>query len=144
MFLTGFDFAAILVYTICDEVAPFPLEGNIGMAVGAGVLLGLVTMLIQYVGLFLTGFHVGVPIGLAALIVVEEMDVEQQAKWFPIIILVGLGLVSALLGLKFQKPLTILGTRYGCRFVLYVHQYHFRTRKQTCISHGESFQDKAH
>ena len=43
MFLVGFDFAALLVYTICEEESAFPPEGNIGMAVGAGVLVGLVS-----------------------------------------------------------------------------------------------------
>lgn len=109
MFLTGFIFASILVYTICWEENALPQEGNIGVAVGAGILVGLVTMLVQYVGIFLTGFHFGVAIAVVALIVVEQF-VHPDTKWIPIGVLVGIGIVFALLSLKFQKALTILGT----------------------------------
>lgn len=109
MFLTGFTFAAVLVYTVCEEEKAFPLEGNIGIAVGAGVLVGLVTMLIQHVGLFLTGLHFGVAVGVAALIVVEQF-IHPDTKWIPVGVLVGMGLICGGLSLKFQKTLTILGT----------------------------------
>ncbi|XP_076464920.1 transmembrane protein 198-like isoform X2 [Babylonia areolata] len=109
MFLTGFIFASILVYTICQEEDALPPEGNIGVAVGAGILCGLVTMLIQYVGLFLTGFDFGVALGMGGLIVVEQFT-HPETKWIPIGVLVGVGLVFAVLGLKFQKAVTILGT----------------------------------
>lgn len=109
MFLTGFTFATVLVYTICQEEDALPPEGNIGVAVGAGILCGLVTMLIHYVGLFLTGFHFGVALGTGVLIIVEQF-VHPETKWIPIGVLVGVGIVFALLSLKFQKALTILGT----------------------------------
>ena len=109
MFLTGFIFASILVYTICLEEDALPPEGNIGVAVGAGILCGLVTMLVQYVGLFLTGFHFGVAVGTGALIVVEQFT-HPETKWIPIGVLVGVGLIFAVISLKFQKSLTILGT----------------------------------
>ncbi|KAK7110387.1 transmembrane protein 198-like [Littorina saxatilis] len=109
MFLTGFTFASVLVYTICLEEDALPPEGNIGVAVGAGILCGLVTMLIQYVGLFLTGFHFGVALGAGALIIVEQVT-HPETKWIPIGVLTGVGLVFAILSLKFQKTLTILGT----------------------------------
>ncbi|KAL8580810.1 hypothetical protein ACOMHN_017314 [Nucella lapillus] len=109
MFLTGFLFASILVYTICKEEDALPPEGNIGVAVGSGILCGLVTMLVQYVGLVLTGFDFGVAVATVALVVVEQFA-HPHSRWIPIGTLVGLGLVFAVLSLRFQKALTILGT----------------------------------
>ncbi|KAK7481276.1 hypothetical protein BaRGS_00027536 [Batillaria attramentaria] len=109
MFLTGFIFASVLVYTICIEEDALPPEGNIGVTVGAGILCGLVTMLVQYVGIFLTGFHFGVALAVGALIIVEQF-VHPGTKWIPIGVLVGVGIIFAVVSLKFQKAMTILGT----------------------------------
>ncbi|XP_050418320.1 transmembrane protein 198 [Patella vulgata] len=109
MFLTGFIFGSVLVYMICLEEDILPPEGNAGVAIGAGILCGLITMLVQYVGLFLTGFHLGIAVAVGVLIVIEQFY-HPETKWIPIGILVGLGLLLAVLILKFQKSMTILGT----------------------------------
>ncbi|XP_046375919.1 transmembrane protein 198-like isoform X1 [Haliotis rufescens] len=109
MFLTGFIFGGVLIYMICKEEEIMPTEGNIGVAIGAGILCGLITMLVQYVGLFLTGFHLGLALAIAVLIVLEQF-MHPSTKWIPIGLLVGLGLLFAFLILKFQKCFTILGT----------------------------------
>ena len=76
MFLYGFIFGSIVVYLICaeEEVLPgwdinqlnqtlsktFLTEwSNALIAMSAGLLFGLITMLVQYVGLFMLGFHTG-------------------------------------------------------------------------------------
>ena len=75
MFLYGFIFGSIVVYLICAEEEVLPgiintsitivnlailLEwSNAAIAVSAGLLFGLITMLVQYVGLFMLGFHTG-------------------------------------------------------------------------------------
>ena len=55
MFLTGFIFGSIVVYLICLEEGIFPLWANTVIAVSAGILFGLITLLVQYVGLFMLG-----------------------------------------------------------------------------------------
>lgn len=67
MFLTGFIFASAVVYLICLEEDLLPTGGNAGIAAGAGILFGLITMLVQYVGLFMTGLHTGLLIGIIVL-----------------------------------------------------------------------------
>ncbi|KAL5007709.1 hypothetical protein ScPMuIL_016515 [Solemya velum] len=109
MFLTGFSFGAILVYLICIEHDVLPPGGNAGVAAAAGILCGLITMLVQYVGLFLTGFHLGISIAIGALVVIEQFY-HPETKWIPIGLLVGIGLVFALVILKCQRSGTILGT----------------------------------
>ena len=107
--MTGFIFGSVLVYMICLEEDILPPEGNAGVAIGAGILCGLITMLVQYVGLFLTGFHLGVGLGVGVLIVLEQY-MHPSTKWIPIGIMVGIGIFLAVLILKLQKSLTILGT----------------------------------
>ncbi|KAH3715191.1 transmembrane protein 198-like isoform X2 [Dreissena polymorpha] len=109
MFLTGFLFGAILVYLICMEERTFTPLINAGIALGAGILCGLLTMLVQYVGLFITGFNLGVSVAVCVLILLEQF-IHPQTLWIPIGVLVGTGIIFALVTLRFQKAGTILGS----------------------------------
>jgi len=84
-----------------------------GVALAAGLLFGLITMLVQYVGLFMTGFHTGLFaafIGLAA----ADPFFQPASAWVTLALLLGGGLTLAVLNLACQKWLTILGTSlYG-------------------------------
>ncbi|KOB73474.1 Transmembrane protein, partial [Operophtera brumata] len=62
MFSTGFSFAVAIVYAICMQEHLLPQYGNITVSVCAGLLFGLITMLIQYVGIFVSGLHLGLSI----------------------------------------------------------------------------------
>ena len=55
MFFTGFVFASVVVYLICLEENILPMWSNALIAASAGVLFGLITLLVQYVGLFMLG-----------------------------------------------------------------------------------------
>lgn len=109
MFLTGFIFGTVLVYIICIEEDILPPEANAGIAIAAGIICGLITMLVQYVGLFLTGFHLGIGLSSGVLVTVDQFY-NITNKWIPIGVLIGVGILFALLILKFQKAGTILGT----------------------------------
>ncbi|KAB7505754.1 Transmembrane protein [Armadillidium nasatum] len=108
MFLTGFLFASVVVYLICLSEALLPLIGNAGVALGAGVLFGLITMLVQYVGLFMTGFHTGLFLGVALVAAVYPW--APPSVWAVVGMLLSSGLLMAVLTLYFQKGLTIIGT----------------------------------
>lgn len=76
MFLTGFVFASIIVYLIClesQQEAGLPLWAAALIALSAGLLFGLITLLVQYVGLFILGFHGGLLMGLAGLVVAADL-----------------------------------------------------------------------
>ena len=109
MFMTGFIFGGLVTYLICLEENLLPLEGKIGASLAAGVLCGLITMLVQYVGLFMTGFNFGLLLSIAVLIIMEQFY-HPTTKWIPITTIFGTGLLFALLILYFQKSLTMLGT----------------------------------
>lgn len=109
MFLTGFIFTSVLVYLILSRLTVLPMEGDIGVALGGGVLIGLLTMLVQYVGLFFTGFQFGAAIGIVSLIAVNFLYFIE-IHWIRIGVICGLGFVCAIVTLKFQKGGMILGT----------------------------------
>jgi hypothetical protein len=114
MFLTGFIFGSIIVYLICLQEKLLPAYGNAGVALGAGLLFGLITMLVQYVGLFMTGFHTGLFAGVVALATAEQFRWQPATVWTSAAVLLGSGLLAAVLNLYWQKGLTVLGTSvYG-------------------------------
>ncbi|KAF2902572.1 hypothetical protein ILUMI_03620 [Ignelater luminosus] len=116
MFLTGFIFASCIVYLICLQGELMPPYGNAGVALLAGFLFGLITMLVQYVGLFMSGLHTGLLLGLAALLAADHIleTSPTGSVWLCVGVLLASALLFAVLNLYFRKGLTILGTSvYG-------------------------------
>lgn len=134
MFLTGFIFGSIIVYLICLEENILPMWANTVIAVSAGLLFGLITLLVQYVGLFMLGFHGGLLLGLIGLVVADisrRLILEQNkitdggallggdytplhSPWISVGTLLASGLVMSLCNLYFQKSLTIFNSAlYG-------------------------------
>jgi len=112
MFLTGFIFGSLVVYLICleeKEKEILPMWANTLIAVSAGILFGLITLLVQYVGLFMLGFHGGLIIGILILCIIELVDPlsSPDSPWVSLLILLFFGLVMALCNLYLQKSLTI-------------------------------------
>lgn len=118
MFLTGFAVGGLLTFVLLDEYSGLPVEGNAGIAVGVGIICGLITMLVQYVGLFLTGLTFGLFLA-AVILVIVEFFVHIENRWISIGIMIGLGTIFAVVALRFQKSLTILQTSvFGAALML--------------------------
>ena len=104
----------MLTISLCPEWS------NAAIAISAGLLFGLITMLVQYVGLFMLGFHSGLLAGLVGLCCVELYYVPPTA-WLTLGVLLATGLVFALLTLYFQviKSIRIWPTikLFSCRKV---------------------------
>lgn len=116
MFLTGFIFASSIVYLICLQGVLMPPYGNAGVAIFAGILFGLITMLVQYVGLFMEGLHTGLLLSLGGLLAADHiMETSPRGSvWLCVGVLLASALLFAILNLYFRKGLTILGTSlYG-------------------------------
>lgn len=112
MFLTGFVFGSVVTYLVCLEQQLLPWEGKLelaGVAALFGVVVGLITMLVHQLGLFITGFSNGALLGTGALVIMEFFY-HPRTVWICIGVVFLTGLVSALLILYFQKGLTILST----------------------------------
>lgn len=122
--MTGFIFGSVLTYLICLEEELLPLEGKIGIALAAGVLCGLITMLVQQVGLFSIGLNFGILLGTGALIIMEQFY-HPSTKWITIGVLFGSGLLFAVLCLYFQRGLTIMGTAiFGSALIVSALDYY--------------------
>ena len=105
MFLMGFVFGSLVVYLICMEENILPMWANTSIAVSAGVLFGLITLLVQYVGLFMLGFHGGLILGIIILCSIEIFGHSQSSPdspWISVGILLLCGLVMSLCNLYFQ------------------------------------------
>jgi len=123
MFLYGFIFGSIVVYLICAEEEVLPEWSNALIAMSAGLLFGLITMLVQYVGLFMLGFHTGLLVGLVGLCGVE-LHYTPPSAWLTLGVLLAAGLTLALLNLYFQKWLTIFGSSlYGGAILMVTTDY---------------------
>lgn len=123
MFLYGFIFGSIVVYLICAEEEVLPEWSNALIAMSAGLLFGLITMLVQYVGLFMLGFHTGLLVGLVGLCGVE-LHYTPPSAWITLGVLLATGLTLALLNLYFQKWLTIFGSSlYGGAILMVTTDY---------------------
>ncbi len=103
MFFTGFIFASIVVYLICLEEAILPVWSNALIALSAGLLFGLITLLVQYVGLFMLGFHSGLLLAIVGLCAGDFFQwAVPPSPWASVGILLLAGLALALLNLCFQ------------------------------------------
>ncbi|XP_054273146.1 transmembrane protein 198-like isoform X1 [Macrosteles quadrilineatus] len=113
MFLTGFIFGSVIIYMICIQDKLLPPYANAGMALSAGLLLGLITMLVQYVGLFMTGFHTGLFVAIASLVTTEQVS-HPPTLLTTAGTMLGCGVLFAVLNLQWPKAFTVLGTSvYG-------------------------------
>uniref|UniRef100_A0A8C8S808 Transmembrane protein 198 n=1 Tax=Pelusios castaneus TaxID=367368 RepID=A0A8C8S808_9SAUR len=66
-------------------------------------------MLVRSVGLFMVGLLLGLLLGLATLVAMEPFY-HPPSVWVPLGLLLGLGLLSAVLTLQWQKLFTTLST----------------------------------
>ena len=109
-----------------------PMWANTVIAVSAGLLFGLITLLVQYVGLFMLGFHGGLLLGLIGLVVADmsrRLIVEHNensaegallgddytplhSPWISVGTLLASGLVMSLCNLYFQVRMT--QSKYLC------------------------------
>lgn len=102
MFLTGFLFGSFVVFKICTVESLLPTAGNAGVSLGAGMLFGLITMLVQHAGLFLTGFHTGLFAGFGAIALLRVWYTPATV-WITVGVLLACSIVGAVLNLFWQK-----------------------------------------
>ncbi|NXX13674.1 TM198 protein, partial [Podargus strigoides] len=113
MFLSGLLFGSAVIFLLCYKErvleTPLSLEASAGIALGIGLLCGLVTALLPTVGLFTTGLLLGLLLATAALAALAPL-LPPPSPWVPAGTLLGLALLCALLALRWPKALTVLAT----------------------------------
>ncbi|KAM9486747.1 transmembrane protein 198 isoform 1-T2 [Clarias gariepinus] len=113
MFLTGLMFGSIIIFMLCYKErvmdTQLSVEASVGIGLGIGTLCGLVTMLVRSVGLFMVGLLLGLLVALASLVVLEEFY-HPRTVWLPLGVLLGSGMLFAVLTLQWQRCFTTLST----------------------------------
>lgn len=113
MFLTGLMFGSIIIFMLCYKErvldTQLSVEASVGIGLGIGVLCGLVTMLVRSVGLFMVGLLLGLLLAVATLVVMEQFY-HPPTVWIPIALLLGVGMLFAVLTLQWQRFFTTLST----------------------------------
>uniref|UniRef100_A0A5S6QGH3 General transcription and DNA repair factor IIH helicase/translocase subunit XPB n=1 Tax=Trichuris muris TaxID=70415 RepID=A0A5S6QGH3_TRIMR len=108
-FLTGLLVGSVLVYLVCQREDFLPPLGNVGVSVAAGLLFSMVTVLVHYVGLFMTGFLTGLLIGIPSMLL-WSMFSPIASAWVTVVVIFSEGLILALTSLKWQRLMIILDT----------------------------------
>ncbi|XP_076858769.1 transmembrane protein 198 [Brachyhypopomus gauderio] len=113
MFLTGLMFGSVIIFLLCYKErvldTQLSVEASVGIGLGIGTLCGLVTMLVRSVGLFMVGLLLGLLVALASLVVLEEFY-HPRTVWLPLGVLLGSGMLFAVLALQWQRCFTTLST----------------------------------
>ncbi|KAK7877688.1 hypothetical protein WMY93_031607 [Mugilogobius chulae] len=115
MFLTGLMFGSVVIFMLCYKErvldTQLSVEAAVGIGLGIGTLCGLVTMLVRSVGLFMVGLLLGLLVAVATLVGMEELsDAPPRSVWIPLGVLLGLGMLFAVLTLQWQRLFTTLST----------------------------------
>ncbi|KAL2080955.1 hypothetical protein ACEWY4_022808 [Coilia grayii] len=113
MFLTGLMFGSVIIFMLCYKErvldTQLSVEASVGIGLGIGTLCGLVTMLVRSVGLFMVGLLLGLLVALASLVVLEEFY-QPRTMWLPLGVLLGSGMLFAVLTLQWQRCFVTLST----------------------------------
>ncbi|XP_051913448.1 transmembrane protein 198-B-like [Hippocampus zosterae] len=115
MFLTGLMFGSVVIFMLCYKErvldTQLSVEASAGIGLGIGTLCGLVTMLVRSVGLFMVGLLLGLLVAVATLVGMEELSHSPpRSVWVPLGVLLGLGMLFAVLTLQWQRIFTTLST----------------------------------
>lgn len=111
MFITSFSLGSFLLYIILSTQPSMNQSQLIGVSCSIATLFGLIGALLQYVGLFINGFCFGL---ILSIITFLSIDMKNRAYgiptsfWLPIGLILLLGLICAILTLRFQKPMIII------------------------------------
>lgn len=128
LFLAGFLVAFVFTYLLCSAHLTNELSGNalkykeqvfLGISIGAGLLAGLFTMCLYYVGLFLLGATMGWFVGMACLpVMYNHSEYMADHNWLPNLILTTFAVAMGILIICIQKVVIIISTSFLGAFLL--------------------------
>ncbi|XP_062383613.1 transmembrane protein 198-B [Sardina pilchardus] len=129
MFLTGLMFGSVIIFMLCYKErvldTQLSVEASVGIGLGIGTLCGLVTMLVRSVGLFMVGLLLGLLCGVGTLAGMEELSsAPPRTVWVPLGVLLGLGMLFAVLTLQWQRCFVTLSTAvFGAAVIVVAVDY---------------------
>jgi hypothetical protein len=111
MFITSFGLGSLLLYVILSTQPTINEPQLIGISCSIAILFGLISALLQYVGLFINGFCFGLIISIITFLIcdiINRLHGVTTSFWLIIGLILILGLIFAILTLRFQKLMLIL------------------------------------
>ena len=99
----------LIIYFILNEHRLLNFYENLIIAVSIGVLFALVSLLVQYIGIFLLGVTSS-SILICFVLVIIDLFYKNKSIWLCISLLFFCAIILASLTLKFQKSMSILNT----------------------------------
>jgi len=111
MFITSFGLGSLLLYIILSTQPTMNEPQLIAISCSIALLFGLINALLEYVGLFVNGFCFGLILSIITFII---WDIKDRANgittsfWLIIGLILLLGLLCAILTLRFQKFMLII------------------------------------
>lgn len=122
MFLAGFIFGFFLTYILCHAYLTEQLSGDLykykdqlflGIAAGVGLIAGLLTLCLYYVGLFILGASMGWFLGMALLPLMQQhSEYLSDHHWLPYLICAVFAIAGGIFILIVQRVLIILSTAF--------------------------------
>ncbi|XP_028850790.1 transmembrane protein 198-like isoform X2 [Denticeps clupeoides] len=110
MFLSGLVLGLGVSYPLAKAVDPqMDTESHAGLCLGAGILVGAVTLLVKAAGLFVTGLQLGLLLSAAALLAAGQ-HCSLSPAWVPLGIATGAGVSCGVLALLWQKAFAVSAT----------------------------------
>lgn len=113
MFITSFGLGSLLLYIILSTQPSITESQLIGISCSIAVLFGCISTLFQYVGLFVNGFCFGLVASIITYLICDMKDRingVQTSFWLIIALILTLGLIGAIVTLRFQKFMLILSS----------------------------------
>lgn len=128
LFLAGFLTGFFFTYMLCSGYLTEHLSGKflehkdqifLGASVGVGIVAGLLTLCIFYLGLFILGATMGWFVGMVCLpLLYKHSEYLSEHTWLPYIVLCAFAIVGGVLILCIQRVVIVIASSFlgafGC------------------------------
>lgn len=128
LFLAGFLTGFFFTYMLCSGYLTEHLSGKslehkdqifLGASVGVGIIAGLLTLCIFYLGLFILGATMGWFVGMVCLpLLYKHSEYLSEHTWLPYIVLCAFAIVGGVLILCIQRVVIVIASSFlgafGC------------------------------
>ena len=111
MFITSFGLGSLLLYIILSTQPTIDEAQSVGISCTIAVLFGCIGVLLQYVGLFINGFCFGLILSIISYLICDikdRLNGMTTSFWLIIGLILILGIICAILTLRFQKFMLII------------------------------------
>ncbi|CAH3041790.1 unnamed protein product [Porites lobata] len=128
LFLAGFAAGFFFTYLLCsgylvDHLPEKALEHKdqifLGVSLGVGIIAGLMTLCVFYLGLFVLGATMGWFVGMLLLpLMYKHVEFLSEHNWVPYIVLLAFAIAGGILIICIQKVIIVISTSFVGAFAV--------------------------